>query len=76
MHPIVPAVLFAALWLFLIIRTFLLFRNENKRITKQLADDHHKNINDTVLVSDCLSEEEVGVFYSERPFFDCYKSLN
>jgi hypothetical protein len=58
---------------------FVLFFYAKRRFKheiKQIEDDHYKNVNDTVLLSDRLSEEEMAIFNSEFKVFDCYKSGN
>lgn len=76
MSPLVPALFFAALWIFLIIRTFWHFRNENKRIKKQLADDHDKNIKATILDVHDLPGRELDLFECHEPFLGYVKNLN
>jgi hypothetical protein len=56
---------------------------QNRNALKQVEDAHYKNINATILhpndipkAVDMVSEEDMAVFYSEQPFFDCYKSSN
>jgi hypothetical protein len=58
---------------------FVLFfyaKRWSRKMNKQIEDDHYKNVNDTLLLSDRLSEEEMAVFNSEFKVFDCYKSGN
>jgi hypothetical protein len=62
---------------------FIKLHHEDKKILKQLEDEEKKRQNEVqgkahgrVLGWRDLSEEEVFVFYSELPSFDCYKSSN
>ena len=56
---------------------------ENENTLSTTTNDHVQHINATVLQPDSipqevnvLSEEDMAVFYSESPFFDCYRSPN
>jgi hypothetical protein len=71
-YALLAAFILCILALIAIVRTMC----ENKRTLKQLTDDHYKNVNDTLLVSDRISEEAMAVLDSERPFFGHYESLN
>jgi len=49
---------------------------ESKDNLKEITHVHDQDVNSTVLQPDYLSEEEMAVLFSERVFFDCYKSGN
>jgi hypothetical protein len=76
-HPhdkyiLIAIALWLAIWVYLVIKACRISRKQ----IKQIEDDHYKNVNETVLLSDRLSEEEMVLFNSEFKIFDGYKSGN
>lgn len=73
-------------FIWLLVLALLGFRKiikEDTEALKTINDAHIQNIYATVLhVNDIpkavvdLSEEDMGIQFSEQPFFDCYKSCN